>query len=114
MFVADDQVSELDDLGRQDGLATQPVPPDLVVVRKRVLGEPVRVDARRPQAADPLRFDDVDAARGTQEAGLVRRRLRRRPERSARALAREPEQRQVTRVSTAQTRGSGLLAVALT
>ena len=96
--VEPEQVAELHQLCRRDGLSAQPVAADLWMGRECFLRQAVRNHPCGADALEPAALGDVHPARACQELGVRRRRLRRRPERAARTLAREPVEREMARV----------------
>ena len=93
-----EQVAELHQLRRRDGLPAEPVAADLGMGREGVLRQAVRKHPCGADALEPAALGDVHPARACQKLGIRRRRFRRRPEDAARTLAREPVEGEMPRV----------------
>jgi hypothetical protein len=58
--VSSDEIAELDDLDRLDGVPAQPVAADLGIRRKGLLRQAIGDDSRVVQALEPGLLDGVD------------------------------------------------------
>jgi len=111
------EVVDRDALERLYGLAAHPIAGRVGTLRERRLGHAVEVEPRRADTLEPAILDDVaaDAAVATERSVDVGvRRALPRPERAARAIPREPVERQVARVDRPDerlVRDGGLRAV---
>jgi len=88
------EIADLDDLERLDGLPADPKPVPLVL--ERLFGEAVGNDPGAAQAFEPGGLDDMNARRPVEERGVLCRSPRPSPEARARAIPREPVERQVS------------------